>query len=248
MTKISDASGVTGVALTGSDVSSSAGMHCQRIHVGGRLRCEWCGVAFDARSRSGRLPRFCRASHRVRACERRRGLLRAGSAPVREVLPVSGRQGLIGVEPRKLVYFQHERGLSPWVDYRQFAAQRIHRVRVGGVPGRELVPSLCGVMVRAVGNPVQARGLFSTCRSCESLAGLHPVDPGWWNAMTQRVGTALLDDLRSTVLAVGQAVAGVRDRDETLERADRELRRLASAVGLTDPGRASLHHRSAQPT
>ncbi len=49
--------------------------------------CEWCGTLFRRRSLHGRPPRYCKASHRVRACERRRGLLRPGQRPSRTNLP-----------------------------------------------------------------------------------------------------------------------------------------------------------------
>lgn len=220
---------------------------CQVLHADGVLTCEWCGVPFDPRSSRGRLPRFCRASHRVRACERRRGLLRAGRAPQRGRLPSTGRQGPIGIDPNPFIVYAHEPGSVPLLGSVAFRRLRIHRIRVGGIPDAHLVPSLCGAMVQPVGNPVQAGGLMSVCRSCERLAALHPVDPRWWNAMTQRVAGALLDDIGSTILALGQAVAGARDPDATLVRAERELRLLGCAIGLVEPLPPSLHRRSVSP-
>ena len=225
----------------------------QMISDSGRLTCEWCGTRFDPRSWRGRLPRFCRASHRVRACERRRGLLRAGRAPVRAGLPAAGRSGPIGVEIGRYSPLGHERGLPLMVTSSTMARLRIHRVRVGGLPGvartkgGRLVPSLCGVMVEVVGNPVQSGSSWNRCRSCERLAVLHPVDERWWDAMTQRTAGVLLDDIQSTILAVGQAVAGGRDPVIALGRVERELRHLGRSIGFGEPLAPSLHHRSVRP-
>ncbi len=220
---------------------------CQNIRADGVLVCEWCGRRFNPRSHRGREPRFCRASHRVRACERRRGLLRAGSAPKRVTLPEAGRQGPVGVPAGTFIDFQHEPGSIRVVGATTFKRLRVHRIRIGGVPQGRTVPSLCGAMVEPVGNPVQAGGLMSQCVSCERLARLHPVDPKWWSAMTQRVAGAVLDDINSTILAVGQAVAGKRETKATLARTDRDLRRLAIALGLREPLAPSLHPSSARP-
>ncbi len=221
---------------------------CQNIRSDGVLTCEWCGTRFNPRSHRGRQPRFCRASHRVRACERRRGLLRAGSAPLRPSLPDPGRQAPVGIPASKFINYQHEPGSVPFIGTTAFRRLRVHRIRIGGVPQGRYVPSLCGALVEPIGNPVQAGGSISRCVSCERLAHLHPVDPRWWSAMTQRVAGALLDDINSTILAVGQAVAGTRDSDVTLRRTDRDLRRLANALGLREPLAPSLHHSSARPT
>lgn len=231
----------------GVSCGGAGGADCQVIHKDGCLACEWCGTRFDPRSHRGRTPRFCRASHRVRACERRRGLLRAGSAPFRPTMPEASRQGPVGIPAEVFVGHQHEPGSVRLLGTSTFRRLRVHRIRVGGVPQGRFVPSLCGAMVQPVGNPVQAGGLMSQCGTCERLAPLHPVDPRWWSAMTQRVAGALIDDIGSTILAVGQAVAGVRDRDATLLRAERDLRRFATAVGLREPLPPSLHRRSVLP-
>ncbi len=247
MTSTTHAHGAPKGAARDSGGTANGGGDCQLIHRHGVLACEWCGERFDPRSHRGRLPRFCRASHRVRACERRRGLLRAGSAPLRSAMPAPSRQGPVGIEKGVFIGQEHEPGSAPLIGTTTFRRLRVHRIRVGGVPDGRLVPSLCGAMVQPVGNPVQAGGLMSQCRTCERLALLHPVDPRWWSAMTQRVAGALIDDIGSTILAVGQAVAGARDRDETLVRADRDLRRFATAVGLREPLPPSLHLRSVLP-
>jgi hypothetical protein len=224
------------------------------IEPDGAILCEWCNTAFNPRSQRGRRPRFCRGSHRVRACERRRGLLRAGSPPIRQTLPAPQRAGVVGVQPMFPVHrFGHEQGTRTMVAFEAFSRLRIHRVRVTGLPhGLDaddpgLVPSLCGTMVKAVGNPVQTGSGWLRCRACERLAHLHPVDPRWWDAMTQRTAGLLMDDFGSTVLSVGQAVAGVRDPVETLRRVEAELRRLGKALGLPEPLAPSLHHRSVAP-
>ena len=235
-----------------TDTSTRLG-DCQMITVDGAIACEWCNTRFNPRSVRGRRPRFCRGSHRVRACERRRGLLRAGSPPVRATLPNPGRHGAIGVEVQPFTYLGHERGTPPTIASQTFRRLRLHRVRVTGLahgdradtPG--LVPALCGAMVKPVGNPVQSGSSWLCCRSCERLSHLHPVDQRWWDSMTQQSAAVLMDDLGSTVLAIGQAVAGVRDPVVTLTRVEQELRRLGVSLGLVEPLPPSLHHRSASP-
>jgi hypothetical protein len=139
---------------------------------------------------------------------------------------------------------EHENGVAVFTNWRVFRRQRIHRVRIGGVASGGLVVSLCGVMIRVVGNPIQTGTRSQLCNRCEALAELHPVEPQWWDAMTQRVCGLMLDDLRSTALAVGQAAAGARDPATTLHRADLELRQLCRRIGLPEPLPPSLHHRS----
>ncbi len=226
---------------------------CQVITPDGDIECEWCRTRFNPRSHRGRRPRFCRGSHRVRACERRRGLLRAGSPPIRSSLPDPARTGPIGFEPSPFIRLTHEMGTPPVIGFEAFSRLRLHRVRVTGLPhgpradSPGLVPSLCGAMVKPVGNPGQAGASWMRCISCERLSHLHPVDPRWWDAMTQRTAGVLMDDIGSTVLAVGQAVAGVRDPAVTLARVEVELRRLGRALGLPEPLEPSLHHRSIAP-
>jgi hypothetical protein len=211
----------------------------------GHLVCEWCGTHFANRSFLGRTPRFCRASHRVRACERRRGLLRPRHAPERRSLPSPGRQGPIGTTDRPWLKLEHERGESPKLVIADGRPFRFHRLRIGGLPDeRGSVPSLCGTMVRPTENPAQSVARQNCCYSCERLAKLHPVDPNWWNATTQKVATALLTDLSSTILAVGQAAQGKRDPKLTLNRLDLELRMFAASVGIPSPLLPSMHHRS----
>ncbi len=237
-----------------TDAFESKRDDCQVFTPEGVILCEWCNTRFNPRSDRGRRPRFCRGSHRVRACERRRGLLRAGSPPQRRTLPEPKRAGQIGVAGVPSVAFlAHEMGTPPFIGFEAFSRLRLHRVRVTGLPhgvaadAPNLVPSLCGTMVKPVGNPVQTGTGWMRCVSCERLAHLHPVDTRWWDAMTQRTAGVLLDDFGSTVLAAAQAVAGAREPVETLARLEAELRRFGRALGLPEPLAPSLHHRSVRP-
>jgi hypothetical protein len=227
--------------------------HSQIIHPGGGLACEWCGTRYEPRSRSGRTPRFCKASHRVRACERRRGLLRPSQPPTRTHLPEPIQQShAVGIDKkfhhvvdRLATPVGHETGNARTISVRAMSHWGFHRARPGGLPDRNgNVPSLCGAMIRILGLPTGVLRRHNSCRTCERLAELHPTPDAWWKASTQRTATALADDLRSTVLAVGQAVAHERDPIETLTRVDRELRNYIANIGLFDPLDPSLHPRS----
>jgi hypothetical protein len=231
----------------------------QNINDSGQLVCEWCGTRFDRTSWNGRTPRFCRASHRVRACERRRGLLRARQRPERVTLPPPKYQLPMGAEshrilPGVLTFFAdqnmavgHEVARSATTLIRGTTMQDFHRVRPGAPPNkRGDVPSLCGTTVTPLGcSSFMMSG--PGCRKCASLAELHPVEPVWWDAGTQRVAATLLDDLRSSLLAVGQARAGKRDKNLTLNRLEQELRNLTAHLGRPDPLQPSLHHSSITP-
>ena len=229
-------------------------INAQNIHPGGYLRCEWCGIRYEPRSFCGRTPRFCKASHRVRACERRRGLLRPAQPPQRVHLPPLTQQShAIGVDvslhnliDRLSTPIGHETGSARTISPRNISHWGFHRARPGGLPNkRGYVPSLCGAMIRIIGLPTGVVRRQGSCRTCERLAELHPTRDAWWKASTQRTAMALADDLRSTVLAVGQAVANKRDPIATLTRVDQELRIYMSQIGLFDPLNPSLHPRSA---
>jgi len=96
-------------------------------------------------------------------------------------------------------------------------------------------------MVRQAG---ERPTIYSKCRSCLRLAVLHPVNAHWWSAGTQRSATALVNDMRSLVLAVRQALAQGRDPLATLRRANEELSQLAVQVGLDPVPEPSMHPRS----
>lgn len=195
--------------------------------------CEWCGETFHRRSLRGRPPRYCRPSHRVRACERRRGLLRPGQRPPRAELPPPSDY----VGPA-LGRVEHDQGKT-----HSTMAWTMHLARPGGLPdAKGRTPSLCGTMVRQAGERPHNSG--PVCIHCTRLARLHPVNEHWWSAGTQRVATALVEDMRSLVLAVRQSRTKLRDPLPTLARVDAELTRLAVALGLDPVPEPSLHPRS----
>ncbi len=231
----------------------STSPHSQNIHPNGYLYCEWCATRFDPRSLSGRTPRYCKASHRVRASERRRGLLRPTEPPRRTHLPVPSLQSHpVGIEKRAhdVIDFLarplgHETGNGRTVSPGTAGRWGFHRARPGGLPNkRGYVPSLCGTMIKIIGLPTGISRSQNSCRTCERLAELHPTHDAWWKASTQRTATALADDLRSTILAVGQATVEKRDPTETLKRVDQQLRNFVIQIGLPDPLEPSLHPKS----
>jgi hypothetical protein len=224
----------------------------QIIHESGWLSCEWCKERFDRRSQSGRRPRFCKASHRVRACERRRGLIRPGAPPLRYSLPPAELQRqAIGVEgsasiPNRLVvaHYGQETGYSRR-SLTQIGGLTFHRIRPGALPNKSgHVPSLCGTMITVVQIPTHAVRRDGACKRCEALAPLHPTDSAWWAAGTQRGATAILDAMRSSLLVVGQAMQHKRDPIATLNRVHHELTFVFSSIGLPPNEPASLHPRS----
>ncbi len=94
-------------------------------------------------------------------------------------------------------------------------------------------------MIRQAGErPLNAGPM---CWECKRLTALHPVNERWWSAGTQRTATALVEDMRSLVLAIRQARAHRRNPHATLARVDRELSRLATALGLDPVPPPSLH-------
>jgi hypothetical protein len=223
----------------------------------GRLVCDWCGCRFDARSPFGPIPRYCRPSHRNRASERRRGLLRPGERPQRNALPTpqssphtASLPGAIRDLRPVLNLFDlgHEVGRTgmhaePRLSH---TPRSFHRVRAGSVPNEiGLVPSLCGSWVQIHNLPTHlAVGPYRWCRRCEDLAPLQPTEPNWWHATTHRVATGLIDDLRSTELAVKQALAGSRDPRVTLERVQRQLEHVSANLGRPPTPPPSLHWNS----
>jgi hypothetical protein len=250
----------------------------QLIDPNGHLRCEWCATRFHRASVRGPEPRYCKASHRNRASERRRGLLRPGARPIREELPPPSFAHHHGCHPEasvqaKLIAHQwkfdtpdltkvdsnmraapnrnlgHERGRANMENIParfHVRDQSFHRARPGSLPNSAgLVPSLCGTMIKVHGLPAHLAGLqFRACRRCESLAPLHPLEPSWWDATGQRAATALVEDLRSTQLAVRQALAGARDPLVTLSRVSNELQTLGARLGRPQVPPPALHHRS----
>jgi hypothetical protein len=226
--------------------------HSQSMNPTGHLVCEWCGARYDQRSPSGRIPRFCKASHRVRACERRRGLLRPRQPPPRTELPAPTQQShavglVVNTRLRHIVDrfadpIGHETGRTSSTSLRTVANAGFHRARSGGLPDRHgRVPSLCGAMIRILGLPTGVFRRQNSCKTCERLADLHPTTNFWWKAATQRAATALADDLRSTVLVTGQAIALKRDPIATLSRVDEVLRTFLIQMGIPDPLQPSLH-------
>jgi hypothetical protein len=196
--------------------------------------CEHCGAEFERRSRFGRAPRYCKASHRVRACERRRGLLRAGRRPNRTHLPAP----LHYTGPQQGHELTHQLGRSQHLTH-----WRTHFVRPGALPDEQgRIASICGTMLRHPGE--RPYGVGVGCKRCNQLAPLHPVNESWWAARTQHGATALLADMSSLVLAVRQALDEKRDPSEVLERVEHELSMLVIAVGLDAIPAPSLHPRS----
>jgi hypothetical protein len=192
--------------------------------------CDYCGAEFIRPHHHGRQPRYCRPSHRVRACERRRGLLRARERPIRPPSP----------EPD--FSDRHHIGMA-WV--RKFSGNprelmRTHRARPYAAPDPQgYVPSLCGHRMKFP-EVRFSNHHTSTCKVCEDLADLHPVAGQWWSASTQQTAFALLNDLQSTALAVKQAAAQARPAHDTITRLDRRLDDLLRRFGLQTPP-PSLH-------
>jgi hypothetical protein len=231
--------------------------HGQIISDTGRLVCDWCQCRFDARSPFGPVPRYCKPSHRNRASERRRGLLRPRERPQRNALPTpqsspqtASLPGAIPELRKVLTLFDlgHEVGRTGMHSEPRLShtPRSFHRVRPGSVPNEiGLVPSLCGSWVQVHNLPTHlAVGHYRWCRRCEDLAPLHPTEPNWWHATTHRVATGLVDDLRSTELAVKQAVVGRRDPWLTLERVQRQLEHVSANLGRPPTPPPSLHHNS----
>jgi hypothetical protein len=195
-------------------------------------RCDYCGETFQRPSQYGRKPRYCRPSHRVRACERRRGLLRARERPIRP-LPKEP-----GFSQRHFIGRSHIRRFAG----RPSELHTTHRLRPYAMPDEYgLVPSLCGQPMRFPSTPIQPWVPDkSSCNTCEALAALHPIAGQWWSAATQLIAFALMDEIQSTALAIRQAAAGSRPTTDTLTRIDHRLSRLLHGFGLTPP-EPSLH-------
>jgi hypothetical protein len=217
----------------------------------GAHTCEWCGARFNRKSFSGKVPRYCRASHRVRASERRRGLLRPRQRPARVSLPEAQFRQLVAIDPAPAATIEaledgYDQGYlsasSYWALRRGVATLDYHLLRPGAAPNAEgLVPTLCGVLARTTGRPLLGLNTGASCRRCQNLAPLHPAEPFWWKTTTLLGAATLADDLRSTILAVGQAIAGHRDPLAVLRRAERELQHMNDTLGRPKPLPPSLH-------
>jgi hypothetical protein len=224
----------------------------QELDEHGEHTCEWCGTRFNRKSHYGKTPRYCRASHRVRASERRRGLLRPRQRPERTSLPTAQYRHLLATDPTNAAtidelenqydqgyltassYWAHRRGITTHLDY--------HLLRPGAPPdetGR--IPTLCGVAAQVTGKPVLGLRDTSTCHTCQRLAPLHPPEPHWWKTTTLLTAATLADDLRSTILTIGQAIAGHRNPITVLQRTEHELKHMNNKLGRPKPLPPSLH-------
>jgi hypothetical protein len=224
----------------------------QQLEEHGAYSCEWCGARFNRKSHYGKPPRYCRASHRVRASERRRGLLRPRQRPERTSLPTAQFRQLLGVDPTPAEtidaledqydqgylsassYWALRRGITTHLDY--------HLLRPGAPPDEKgCVPTLCGVPAQVTGRPMLGLRDGSSCRRCQALAPLHPPEPHWWKTTTLLGAATLADDLRSTILALGQAIAGHRNPLAVLRRTEQELKQMNDKLGRPKPLPPSLH-------
>jgi hypothetical protein len=225
----------------------------QELDEHGEHTCEWCGARFNRKSYYGKAPRYCRASHRVRASERRRGLLRPRQRPARVTLPTAAFRHLLGQDdiPDQIARLedQYDAGYlsasSFWAMRRGLPRSDYHLVRPGAAPGEDgRVPALCGTMVKPHYKPVVGLTSGASCLRCEGLVPLHPAEPHWWSTTTLLGAAAIVDDLRSTTLTVGQAIAGKRNPRKVLRRVEQELLAMHALLGRAQPLPPSLHPRS----